>query len=419
MLHPPRRQLEAIVRDAAGRQITRCLIQRGRYIIGSERGSEIVIRDPTISGIHARLTVVSDDEIYVEDNASANGTFVDSQLTAGPTRVALEAHVQLGACTLEFQLGGLPAAVFRQLPEGFFREQRYNFGEMVVQGRTSAIFEASDATLGRDVAIKVIRPESQGNIEHVLRFIREAQITSQLQHPGILSVYELGLNEQSQLYYTTRFVEGDSVGAVIDGLGVGDERLCARHSMATLLTVFQKACDTLAYAHSRGVVHGGLRPETITVGAYGEVIVINWCFARLVAHDARGKVCKHPVRAAAVDSIPPLSPYLAPEVAAGEWERVGPRSDVYALGAILYKLLTLRAPIDADDDAGLLRGILSGEIGAPAREAAHCPGGEVPEFLSAIAMKALSAGPEDRFGSVPELQQAILAWQNGGGRDGD
>lgn len=419
MLHPPRRHLEAIARDSAGRQISRCLLRRGRYMIGSERECEIVINDPSISGKHARLTVVTDDEIYIEDNASANGTLVDTQQTAGVTRVALESQMQLGTCVLEFQRGGLPAAVFRYLPDGFLRENRYNFGEMVVQGRTSAIFEACDTTLCRDVAIKVIRAESQANVEHVLRFIREAQITSQLQHPGILTVYELGLNDQSQLYYTTRFVEGDSFGTVLNGLAAGEERQRKRHSLATLLTAFQKACDALAYAHSRGVVHGGLRPETITLGAFGEVIVINWCFARVFEYDRDGQPLSHPVLAAPIDSFPPVSAYLAPEVAAGQWESVGPHSDVYALGAVLYKLLTLRAPIVARDDAHMLRCIAAGAITAPPHEAAHCPGGHVPEYLTAIAMKALNTDPAQRFASVPELQEAILAWQHGGAPNGD
>ena len=416
MLHPSRRHLEAIIRNAEGRQISRCLIRRGRYIIGSARKNEIAVDDPSVSGHHARLTVVSDDEIYVEDTASANGTFVNGQPAAGLARVALESRVQLGACALEFQRGGLPAAVFRYLPDGFLREQRYNFGELAVQGRTSAIYEAYDTTLGRDVAIKVIRPESQANVEHVLRFIREAQITSQLQHPGMLTVYELGLNEQSQLYYTTRFVEGDSLGGVLDELAAGRERTLARHSLATLLTAFQKACDALAYAHSRGVVHAGLRPETITLGAFGEVIVINWCFARILAHDSAGEPLAHPVLAAPANALPSLHACTAPELAAGDWTHVSPRTDVYALGGILYHLLTLRPPLAADDDAEMLHHIAAGKISAPdgARETvAHCPAGRIPAPLAAIAMKALSTLPEDRFASVSELQQAVIAWQTG------
>ena len=420
MLHPSRRQLEAIVRDPEGRQISRCLVQRGRYILGSDHGNEILVDDPSVSGKHARLTVVSDDEFYIEDRTSANGTLIDGKPAEGLARITLESRVQLGGCTFEFQRGGLPAAVFQHLPDGFLRAQRYNFGEMAVQGRTSTIFEAYDTTLLRDVAIKVIRPESQANVEHVLRFIREAQITSQLQHPGILTVYELGLNEQSQLFYSTRFVEGESLGSVLDALAERDTRALARHSLATLLTAFQRACDAVAFAHSRGVVHGGLRPDTINLGAFGELIVVNWCFARVGMLNEAGEPFAHPVLAAPVDALPPLSAYTAPEMAEGDWDRVGVRSDVYSLGGILYRLLTLRAPLAADDDAEMRRLISAGCIPALASSArekfAHCPSGRIPDTLAAIAQKALSPRPEDRFACVPEMQQALLAWQNGSPR---
>ena len=417
MLHPSRRQLEAIVRDPGGRQISRCLISRGRYILGTNPANEILVDEPSVSGRHARLTVVSDDEFYIEDRGSANGTLIDGKPAEGLARFTLESRVQLGGCSFEFQRGGLPAAIFRHLPDGFLRTQRYNFGDVAVQGRTSTIFEAYDTTLLRDVAIKVLRPESQANIEHVLRFVREAQITSQLQHPGILTVYELGLNEQSQLFYSTRFVEGESLGGVLDALAAGDARALSRHSLSTLLTAFQKACDAVAFAHSRGVVHGGLRPDTINLGAFGEVIVINWCFARSLLADEAGEPFAHAVLAAPVDALPPLSAYSAPELAEGDWDRVGPRTDVHALGGILYRLLTLRPPLPAAADDELRRLISAGCIPAPtsfSREKfEHCPGGHIPEPLAAIAMKALSTRPADRFASVPEMQRALLAWQNG------
>src|SRR4029079_7820268 len=218
MSHPARRHLEAVVRDPEGRSVARCLLRRGSYVIGQESQNEIVVDEASVSRRHARLTVVTDEELYVEDLDSANGTLIDDQPVAGMTRLELGAQIRLGLCTLDFQRAGLPAAVFRHLPDGFLREHRYNIGDAVVKGRTSTIYSAYDTTLGRDVAIKVLRPESQARSEHVLRFIREAQITSQLQHPGVLTVYELGVNEQGQLFYTTRFVDGQSLSAALDEL---------------------------------------------------------------------------------------------------------------------------------------------------------------------------------------------------------
>src|SRR4029453_19531841 len=101
-------------------------------------------------------------------------------------------------------------------------------------------------------AIKVMRPESQMNLEHVLRFVREAQITSQLQHPRILTVYELGLNEQTQLYYTTRFVEGESLGAVLDAMATRDPKVIAAHSLGSLLTACQQTWAAVSYPNPTG-----------------------------------------------------------------------------------------------------------------------------------------------------------------------
>jgi serine/threonine protein kinase len=417
MLNASRRNLEAIVRDPAGSQIARCLVRRGRYIIGRDRKNEIVVEEESVSSRHARLTVVNDHEFYIEDLESANGTSINGRPAGGPTRIEAGARIELGLCTLDLQRAGLPAAVFSYLPEGFLRETRYNLGEAVVEGRTSTIFNAFDTTLGRDVAIKVMRPESQSNLEHVLRFVREAQITSQLQHPGILTVYELGLNEQTQLFYTTRFVEGQSLGLVLDGMAARNPAVIAAHSLGSLLTVWQKACDAVAYANAHGIVHAGLRPESITLGSFGEVVVISWCYSRITKVAPNGSKLKRLVQAAPIDAIPPLSPYCAPEIAGAAWDEVSARTDVYSLGAILYLMITLHRPIAEEEDAALFEAIVNGAICPPAKFGSephpHCPGGRYPGPLVTIAMKALSRKPEDRFQGVPDLQAAVTAWQEG------
>jgi serine/threonine-protein kinase len=417
MLNSSRRPLEAVIRDAQGRQLARCLISRGRYILGHERKNEIVIDEHSVSGRHARLTVVSEDEIFIEDLDSANGTRVGEMPVQGLTPVEPGSRVTLGLCTLDFQRAGLPASIFRYLPEGFLREARYNVGDVVVEGSTSTIFTAYDTTLGRDLAIKVLRPESQVQPAHVLRFIREAQITSQLQHPGILTVYELGLNDRRQLYYTTRFVEGLPLTQAVEQVLTGDPAAAARYNLNALLTTFHKACDTVAYANAHGVVHGALRPECISLGAFGEVLVLNWCFARIRNVDPSGGELPRQVLAAPVDATAPLSPSTAPEIAGEQWDAVTCRTDVYSLGAVLYRLLTLHRPIAADEPVALREAILRGEVRDPAPFTKefhpHCPGGKYPKELIAVAMKALSLEPERRYQSVPEMQQAILEWQRG------
>ncbi len=418
MLNSPRKQLEAIIRNN-GRNLARCLIRRGRYIIGQDPKNEIVVDEDSVSSKHARLTVVSDTEIYIEDLGSANGTFVNGSPVEGMTRVTNQCEILLGQNHLEFQRGGLPAAIFDYLPEGFLRSHRYNLGEVVVQGRTSTIYEAHDTSLNRDVALKAMLPASQASAGQVLRFIREAQITSQLQHPGIPPVYDLSVNEQGQLYYTTRFVEGEPLSSILDNLKAGDASTRERFSLASLVAILQKACDALAFAHSRGVIHGGLRPENIVVGSFGEVFITAWGLARVLQPEVNeeGIPAFKAVQAPEPNAVAPLSPYTAPEQAAETFDQVDARTDVYALGAILYRIVLLQDSISGADDQELLSHILLGQHTPPAtlaRQACpHWPGGKLPEYPAALAMKALSGPREERPASVQEFQKQLSLWQDG------
>jgi hypothetical protein len=418
--HSSRRPLEAVfyVED---RLLARCLIRRGRYVIGHERKNEIVIDEPSVSGLHARLSVQAEDEIYLEDLDSANGTFVDGAAAAGSVRVSFHSQIRLGSVTLRFERGRLPAAVFEELHPAFLRPQRYDLGDIIVQGSTSTIYEARDTTLQRDVALKVMLPASQRDPAAVLRFLREVQITSQIPHPGIMPVFELGLNEQGQLFFTTRFIEGESLAFILDRLAAGDERGIDRYSFPTLLTIWQKVCDAVAFAHARGAVHNALTAEVITVGRYGEVFVTQWSLA-LIQPEPFGD-SRH-VRAPESIIPAPLGPCTAPEQASGQLHEIDARTDVFALGGILYRILTLRDPLRGDTEEAHLEAALNASITPPAtiaREAVlpHWPHGRLPEFPAAVAMKAMSYARDDRHQSVLELQREITAWQEGAASGGD
>ena len=405
-LHP----LEAVICHG-GRPIARCVLRRGRYLIGQDRKNEIVVDAPSVSARHAQLTVEGDDAFFIEDLGSANGTRVNGQPTDGATPVTLACHVGIGSTTLEFQRSGLPASVFQYLSPDFMGAQHYAVGDLIVQGSTSTIHEARDLSLNRQVAMKIMLPESQAKPGHVLRFIREAQIAAQLQHPGILPIHELSLDGQRRLYSTTRFVEGDSLAGILDAL-ISDENADApRSSLAALIGVFQKICDAVACAHSRGVVHCTLRPEIITVGRFGEVFVNNWGLAKLFPLEDESAPR---VEAPEASAEPTLSRYCAPEQAEGALEDIDPRTDIHALGGILFRILTLRDPISGETESELLEQALSPRE-APASQppCPHWPGGKLPEPLVAIAMKALSLSRHDRHANVRKLQQEIAAWQEG------
>ena len=408
------RPLEAVF-YLEDRQLARCLLRRGRYVIGQERKNEIILDEPSISGRHARLSVQSDDEIYLEDLESANGSFVNGAPASSATRLSFDSEVRLGAVALRFERGWLPAALFYELPTTFLRPQRYDLGEVIVQGSTSTIYEAHDTTLQRDVALKMMLPASQREPSAVLRFVREAQITGQIAHPGILPVFELGLNEKGSLFVTTRFIEGESLASILDHLAEGDERVIDRYSFLALVNIWQKVCDAIAFAHSRGVVHNALTPEIIEVGRFGEVFVTQWSLA-LVQSEPFGDA--HYVRAPESTAPAPLSPYTTPEQAGGLLHEIDVRTDVFALGGILYRILTLREPLTGETEDALLEAALNASVPPPATlaktaPAPHWPRGRFPEFPAAVAMKALSYAREDRHQSVAELQREISAWQEG------
>ena len=406
LIHP----LEAVLCHE-GRPIARCVLRRGQYLIGQDRKNEIVVDAPSVSARHARLTVEGDDTFFLEDLGSANGTTVNGQPALGPTPVTLACHIGIGATTLEFQRSGLPASIFQYLSPDFMGAPRYAVGDLIVQGRSSAIHEARDLALNRVLAMKIMLPESQAKPGRVLRFIREAQIAAQLQHPGILPIHELGLDDQRRLYCTTRFVEGDSLAGILDALTSEENADAPRPSLAALLGVLQKACDAVACAHARGVVHCTLRPEIITVGRFGEVFVNDWGFAKLFS---LGDENAPRVEAPEASAEPALSRYSAPEQAEGALEDIGTRTDIHALGGILFRILTLRDPIGGETESELLEQALSPRE-APAGQppCPHWLGGKFPEPLAAIAMKALSLTRDDRHATVRKLQHDIAAWQDG------
>jgi len=412
MSHYARLALEVVIRHA-DRIVGRCLLRRGRYVIGQDKKNEIVVDTDSVSGRHARLTVMSDTEFYIEDLGSANGTFVDGLPAGSNQRFGLESVVMLGSATLGFQRGNIPASVFLHLPESCLRFPRYRIGDVIVQGSTSTIFSAFDTAVGRDVAMKVMLPESQMQTRQALRFIREAQIAGQLQHPGILPIYEFGLDDEKRLFVVTRFVEGESFAQELDEVAAGNQ---SRRTLSELIGIFQKVCEVIAFAHTRGVIHCALQPGAITIGRFGEVFVGGWGSAHVLpAPDAVTSV----VTAPEAPGYPPLGRYTTPEQAEGAHESVDVRTDIHALGDILYRVITLRDAATGETDEELLDQALSPRIPPAAALAKqpscrHWPGGKLPEFLAAIAMKALSVDLEERYSSVEALQKEVTLWQEGG-----
>lgn len=230
---------------------------------------------------------------------------------------------------------------------------RYAVSGEVGRGGIGVVLKARDVDLGRDVAIKVLRKQFLDDDQMVARFVEEAQIGGQLEHPGIVPVHELGLHADQRPYMAMRLVRGQTLASLLK------DRPTVDADRRRFLSIFEKVVDTIAYAHARGVIHRDLKPANIMVGAFGEIQVMDWGMAKVLhrqadpAEDARDGAttgdsgilgqCAPPERSRA-GSVMGTPAYMAPEQARGEVEKLDARTDVFSLGAILCEILTGAPP---------------------------------------------------------------------------
>jgi hypothetical protein len=245
-----------------------------------------------------------------------------------------------------------------EIPPGHNPNARYQFQGEIARGGMGAVLKGHDLDLGRDVAVKVLLEEHRGNPDALRRFVEEAQIGGQLQHPGIVPVYELGQFPDTRPYFTMKLVKGQTLAKLLaDRTDPGDDR-------PRLLRIFESVCETLAYAHARGVIHRDLKPSNVMVGAFGEVQVMDWGLAKVlpeggVADEQRPQAGQSVVRTIRSEgsntpgvagsqtragSVMGTPAYMPPEQALGEVDCLDERCDVFGLGAILCQILTGKPP---------------------------------------------------------------------------
>jgi len=278
--------------------------------------------------------------------------------------------------------------------------RRYEARGTLGAGGMGAVERSFDRELGREVARKSLHRDAPNTRT---RFLREARITGRLEHPGIVPVYDLGRDAEGHPYYTMAIVEGRTLAALLDDLrGGADEP-----TFATCLEIFQRACDAVAYAHSRGVIHRDLKPENIMVGEYGQVRVVDWGLAREVGQvdDVAGPEATGTDAALTLDGMVLGTPaYMPPEQADGRMAEVDERSDVYSLGAILYEITTLERPFAGDSVHAVLGAVIAGDL-VPPRE--RTPTRAISPALEGVVLRAMQTDPAARFPDVRALQAAL------------
>ncbi|OHB85779.1 MAG: hypothetical protein A2V98_11205 [Planctomycetes bacterium RBG_16_64_12] len=273
----------------------------------------------------------------------------------------------------------IPTRVLRESEEEDAAKADYELVSQLGEGGMGVVYAARQASIDRTVAVKMLKPTGADDAEARGKFLSEAVVTGDLEHPNIVPIYDVGRSEAGNLFYSMKRVKGTPWDTVIS------EKVF-QENIETLM----KIADAVALAHSRGVVHRDLKPENVMLGDFGEVLLMDWGLAV-----SRGL-------SSSTTGMGGTPAYMAPEMATGPVERIGSASDIYLLGAILYEIITGKAPHTGQNVMQCLFAAARNEIQPTERS------GE----LLAIAMKAMATAPEDRYDNVGEFQQAIRQYQS-------
>lgn len=262
---------------------------------------------------------------------------------------------------------------FRRASEGGITSTDYGIEGILGEGGMGVVYRSRQSSLARSVAIKMVRPDLEVTPEISSSLISEAVLTGFLEHPNIVPVYDLAADQDGKLFYSMLQVQGTPWQDVI-----------TQKSELENLEILLRVSDAVAFAHSRGVIHRDLKPENVVLGQYGEVRVLDWGVAFMTPDCPQQQVITNSTRLQCTPS------YAAPELLIGPATRIGPASDVYLLGAILYQIVTGTTPHTGGDLGECLQNVVTNTIHPT----------ETTGELVEIALRAMQTEPEDRYRSA-------------------
>ncbi len=290
------------------------------------------------------------------------------------------------------------------LPDG-----DYLLGAELGRGGMGRVVSAHDTLVGRTVALKTLHAAAKQDPSMERALIFEARLSGQLEHPNIVPVHAMGRLRDGTPFYTMKRVGTTSLHDVLQALRAGEAEATETYRLPKLLGIFRGICLAAEYAHARGVVHRDLKPENVMIGAYGEVQILDWGVARILPQGPGepGLFAGSPEPDGLIVGTPH---YMSPEQARGDNRGTGPASDIFALGLILYEILTLRLPFDHADGEAHIHALLHEPLPPPSARAGDR---DVPPELERVVLRALAPSPADRYPSARALWEDVEAFLEG------
>ena len=305
-------------------------------------------------------------------------------------------------------------------------DTKYEVVGKLGQGGVGEVLKVIDRDLKREVAMKMLLPTAARSEDSLIRFIEEAQATGQLEHPNIVPVHDLGIDSQGRVYFTLKFVQGVPLKKVITGradnaqLEDGSGMYRERYSSLRMIEILIAMCQAVAYAHSKGIIHRDLKPDNVMLGKFGEVLVMDWGLAKVLGKDkAPQESARDTVRVMTSRSddasqntmegaIAGTPAYMSPEQASGRISELDQRTDIYALGAILYEILSGEPPYQGPNAFAVVKQVAGGPPAALAKGTFGFD--PIPRELKAICEKAMARKPQDRYATASLLRDDLQAY---------